>query len=234
VVMIDNGNYHSVLIVEDDPVQLKQLEGLLEDSGFFPYTALDPDEAVRVLEREKIELVLLDLKLGEENGMDILRMVKRQHPGFPVLILSSVSYIGEKITAFETGVDDYVTKPYHPAELVLRIKRLLKKNKKKKQPVERIVRIQNVEFDVVNGIIIKDNRQFFLRKKVLELLLLFYKNAGQVVTKEQIIKKVWQDELLDENALSVSIHELRKFVETDPKRPKIIKTVKGIGYRLEL
>ncbi len=232
--MIDNGNYHSVLIVEDDPVQLKQLEGLLEDSGFFPYTALDPDEAVRVLEREKIELVLLDLKLGEENGMDILRMVKRQHPGFPVLILSSVSYIGEKITAFETGVDDYVTKPYHPAELVLRIKRLLKKNKKKKQPVERIVRIQNVEFDVVNGIIIKDNRQFFLRKKVLELLLLFYKNAGQVVTKEQIIKKVWQDELLDENALSVSIHELRKFVETDPKRPKIIKTVKGIGYRLEL
>ena len=232
--MIDNGNYHSVLIVEDDPVQLKQLEGLLEDSGFFPYTALDPDEAVRVLEREKIELVLLDLKLGEENGMDILRMVKRQHPGFPVLILSSVSYIGEKITAFETGVDDYVTKPYHPAELVLRIKRLLKKNKKKKQPVERIVRMQNVEFDVVNGIIIKDNRQFFLRKKVLELLLLFYKNAGQVVTKEQIIKKVWQDELLDENALSVSIHELRKFVETDPKRPKIIKTVKGIGYRLEL
>ena len=132
--MIDNGNYHSVLIVEDDPVQLKQLEGLLEDSGFFPYTALDPDEAVRVLEREKIDLVLLDLKLGEENGMDILRMVKRQHPGFPVLILSSVSYIGEKITAFETGVDDYVTKPYHPAELVLRIKRLLKKNKKKKQP----------------------------------------------------------------------------------------------------
>ncbi len=232
--MIDNGNYHSVLIVEDDPVQLKQLERLLEDSGFFPYTALDPAAAVRVLEREKIDLVLLDLKLGEENGMDILKMVKRQHPGFPVLILSSVSYIGEKITAFETGVDDYVTKPYHPAELVLRIKRLLKKDKKMKQPVERIVRIQHVDFDVVNGIIIKDNQRFFLRKKVLDLLLLLYKNAGQVVTKEQIIKKVWHNELFDENALSVSIHELRKYVETDPKRPEAIKTVKGIGYRLEL
>lgn len=232
--MIDNGNYHSVLIVEDDPVQLKQLEGLLEDSGFFPYTALDPAAAVRVLEREKIDLVLLDLKLGEENGMDILKMVKRQHPGFPVLILSSVSYIGEKITAFETGVDDYVTKPYHPAELVLRIKRLLKKDKKMKQPVERIVRIQHVDFDVVNGIIIKDNQRFFLRKKVLDLLLLLYKNAGQVVTKEQIIKKVWHNELFDENALSVSIHELRKYVETDPKRPEAVKTVKGIGYRLEL
>lgn len=232
--MIDNGNYHSVLIVEDDPVQLKQLEGLLEDSGFFPYTALDPAAAVRVLEREKIDLVLLDLKLGEENGMDILKMVKRQHPGFPVLILSSVSYIGEKITAFETGVDDYVTKPYHPAELVLRIKRLLKKDKKMKQPVERIVRLQHVDFDVVNGIIIKDNQRFFLRKKVLDLLLLLYKNAGQVVTKEQIIKKVWHNELFDENALSVSIHELRKYVETDPKRPEAIKTVKGIGYRLEL
>jgi DNA-binding response OmpR family regulator len=232
--MIDNGNYHSVLIVEDDPVQLKQLERLLEDSGFFPYTALDPDEAVRVLEREKIDLVLLDLKLGEENGMDILKMVKRQHPGFPVLILSSVSYIGEKITAFETGVDDYVTKPYHPAELVLRIKRLLKKDKNMKQPVERIVRIQHVDFDVVNGIIIKDNQRFFLRKKVLDLLLLLYKNAGQVVTKEQIIKKVWHNELFDENALSVSIHELRKYVETDPKRPEAVKTVKGIGYRLEL
>ena len=232
--MIDNGNYHSVLIVEDDPVQLKQLEGLLEDSGFFPYTALDPAAAVRVLEREKIDLVLLDLKLGEENGMDILKMVKRQHPGFPVLILSSVSYIGEKITAFETGVDDYVTKPYHPAELVLRIKRLLKKDKKMKQPVERIVRIQHVDFDVVNGIIIKDNQRFFLRKKVLDLLLLLYTNAGQVVTKEQIIKKVWHNELFDENALSVSIHELRKYVETDPKRPEAVKTVKGIGYRLEL
>jgi two-component system alkaline phosphatase synthesis response regulator PhoP len=229
----NNDYYNSVLIVEDDPVQTEQLERLLEDSGYFTYSADDPDGAVRVLERENIDLVLLDLMLGDETGMDVLRTVKRQRPGFPVLILSSLSYIEDKISAFETGVDDYVTKPYHPAELVLRIKRLMKQDEHHEHRLSRMVRIHDTEFDVANGIIIKGNKHYFLRRKVLELLLLLYRNAGRTVARRQIIEKVWHDEIFDENVLSVSIHELRKYVEPDPRKPRVIKTVKGVGYRLQ-
>lgn len=224
--------YETILIVEDDPVQLQQLQSLLTESGFYVVTAGDYESAEQAIVREKVGLLLLDLRLGDKNGMDILRLVKRQNVDFPVIILSSVSEIEEKVSAFEIGVDDYITKPYHPAELVLRIKRLLKSSERSGWSAETTVQLGESELDMMNGVVRCNNREVFLRRKVLDLLLLFFNNRNQLLSKDHILKKIWEDNMVDENVVSVTIHEIRQAIERDPKNPKVLVTVKGRGYKL--
>lgn len=224
--------YQTILTVEDDPLQLQQLDRLLTESGYFVLKAPDFDTAKRIVLEETFDLLLLDLRLGDRNGMEILFLVKRLNDNFPVVILSSVGDAGGKVSAFETGVDDYVTKPYHPAELVLRIKRLLKDKKAGEHKIEKVFAIGDAELDAANGIVRKGLKQFFLRKKVLELLLFLYNNRNQVLSKEQIIQAVWGTEFVDENVISVTIHEIRKIIEENPKQPRTVLTMKGLGYKL--
>ena len=224
--------YETIAVVEDDPLQLNQLEKLLNESGYYVLKAPDFDAAQRIILHEKYDLLLLDLRLGEQNGMEILSVVKRLDESVPVIILSSITNVEEKVSAFEIGVDDYVTKPYHPAELLLRIKRFLKQSEEQGNRAQQLLSFGEVELDVVNGILRNGTQQFFLRKKVLDLLLYLYKNRNQVVSKEQLFEKVWNNELIDENVISVTMHEIRKIVEQDPKKPRIVQTVKGLGYKL--
>jgi DNA-binding response OmpR family regulator len=224
--------YETIAVVEDDPLQLKQLEKLLTESGYYVLKAPDFEAARRVILDEKFDLLLLDLHLGEKNGMELLSVVKRMNDRFPVVILSSLTDIKEKVSAFEIGVDDYVTKPYHPAELLLRVKRFLKNPEEQEGRLRKLHSIGEVELDAANGILRKGTQQYFLRKKVLDLLLYLYNNRNQVVSKEQMIEKVWNTEFVDENVISVTIHEIRKYVERDPKTPRVLKTVKGLGYML--
>ncbi len=226
--------HQTILVVEDDPIQLEQLDTLLTDSGFFVLRAPDYESAERTLFREEMDLLLLDLRLVDRNGMEILQMVKRMKSDFPVVILSSIANIGEKVSAFEIGVDDYITKPYHPAELVLRVKRLLKNRPGDEWRAERIITLGEAEFDITNGVVKKGKQQFFLRKKVMDLLFFFYNNRNQIISKEQIIEAVWSGEYVDENVISVTVHEIRQAIEAEPKKPRILQTVKGLGYRLNL
>ena len=225
--------YKTILIVEDNPLQQQQREQLLVESGYFVLLASDFETARRRIRHEQYDLLLLDLRLGERNGMEILSMVKRMDRTFPVVILSSISEIDEKVSAFEIGVDDYITKPYHPAELLLRVKRLLRDTNSGERRMQEIFSIGDIELDVVNGIVKKGKQQFFLRKKVLDLLLLLYENRDMVVSKERIIQEVWKDDFVEENVISVTVHEIRGVIEDDPKKPRYLRTVKGLGYKLE-
>lgn len=224
--------YETIAVVEDNPLQLKQLEKLLTESGYYVLKAPDFDSARRIILNENYDLLLLDLHLGDKNGMELLSVVKRLNERFPVVILSSLTDIKDKVSAFEIGVDDYVTKPYHPAELLLRIKRFLKHSDEQESRLQKLHSIGGVELDAANGILRNGTQQFFLRKKVLDLLLYLYENRNQVVSKEQMVEKVWGSMFIDENVISVTIHEIRKHIEKDPKSPRVLKTVKGLGYML--
>lgn len=225
--------YQTILVVEDDPMQLDQLEKLLTESAYYVIKAGGYDRAKSAVVNEQFDLLLLDLRLGDRSGMEILSLVKRIDEKFPVVILSSLTDVGKKVSAFETGVDDYVTKPYHPAELILRIRRLLKDREvDADKRLTEIIMLGDVEFDVANGIIKNGSQQFFLRRKVLEFLLFLYKNRNCIVSKEQILASVWDNEAVDENVISVTVHEIRKMIEADPKKPRTVMTAKGLGYKL--
>jgi len=224
-----------VLIVEDELSFSEALEFLLGKEGFSVVTAATGTEALRKFEQGGIDLVLLDLMIPEISGTEVCRQI-RSKSRVPIIMLTAKDSEVDKVVGLEIGADDYVTKPYSSRELVARIRAVLRRNAGEGIENEPGVMTANgIRMDIdrhqvsVNGIPVS------LPLKEFELLEFLMRNAGRVLTRMQLIDRVWgSDYVGDTKTLDVHIKRLRAKIETDPASPTVIQTVRGLGYKMEL
>jgi len=187
-------------------------------------------DALAVLAQEAIQLVLLDVSLAEGNGFSACSAIKAEY-NIPVIFLTASNDEFSTVTGFELGADDYIPKPFRPRELVSRIRNILRLT----GSTGSIVRLGNVLVDTVRGTASKDGTDLYLSALEYRLLLLFLNNRGAVLTRTQMLENIWDiaGEFVNDNTLTVYIKRLRDKIEDDPQHPKIILTVRGLGYRVD-
>jgi len=190
---------------------------------------------LQVAEVEEPDLVVLDLMLPKLNGLDVCRILIEEHD-IPVIILSAKGDELDRITGFRLGVDDYLSKPFSPMELVLRVQAVLRRASglKKRENNQSLIR-GGLEIDPKTRRVAVDGKMVSLTGKEFELLWLLFSNPQQVFTRMQLLKKVWHSDYQgDENTVTVHVRRLREKVEPDPAEPRYIKTVWGLGYKFEI
>lgn len=223
---------YKILVVEDDQKIQKALAHLLKAENYDFVQAYDGEAAVEHFYRENFDLVILDLNLPKQDGFSVLKEIKNRED-VPVIILTARGEEMDKITGFTLGVDDYLTKPFSPAELMLRIKAVLRRYRKGRGE-EEILKYGEIAVNLKTKEVLKKGETVVLTAKEYALLELLLKNPNRIFTKEQIIDRLWPDNYPeDPNIVSVLVRRLREKIEEDPSSPKIIKTVWGVGYKAE-
>jgi two-component system, OmpR family, alkaline phosphatase synthesis response regulator PhoP len=236
----DNGSGH-ILIVEDYKPIRTFMASTFREAGHAVTEAPTGKDAYACLRFRVYDLVLLDLKLDDVDGMEILKTIRRQDESTPVMIVSSTQDLDTKVCGFEVGCDDYVTKPFHAAELVGRARRLLRRSKRERsapasdasrQPVQDRIETGPFSLDLRGFRVLKNGKPLDMRKKVFDLFLHFVKNPNVVLSKEALHRQAWpfEDEV-NENSLYVHIHKLRSLIENDPAHPVHLRTVRGVGFK---
>jgi len=218
-----------IFLVEDDREIAKNLTRLLETEGFSVRHAPTQAEAVQLLGQETFDLALVDISLPDGNGFAVCTQVK-QAQDIPVLFLTASGDEASVVTGLNMGADDYITKPFRPRELLARIAAALRKAGQ----VPAVFTVQSLAVDMANGLVKKDGRELFLSPLEYRLLLLFINNPKTILTRDRLLDELWDaaGEFVNDNTLTVYIKRLREKIEDDPASPKIIRTVRGTGYRL--
>jgi len=180
------------------------------------------------LENDRFDLILLDISLPDGNGYTVCTAAKKN--GTPVIFLTASDDEISVVTGLDLGADDYIIKPFRPMELLSRIKSVLRRSGK----AESIFEIDNIKIDSVRGTVHKNCTEVFLSALEYRLLLVFINNRGIILSREKMLSEIWDiaGELVNDNTLTVYIKRLREKIEDDPQNSKIIKTVRGLGYRL--
>lgn len=224
-----------ILIVEDEPSFSEALEFLLGREGFAVVSAENGIEAVKKFDQGGIDLVLLDLMIPGVSGSEVCRQIRAKSK-VPIIMLTAKDSEVDKVVGLEIGADDYVTKPYSSRELVARIRAVLRRNSGELGDMETaVIRVNNIRMDIERHQVSVNSIAISLPLKEFELLEFLMRNAGRVLTRVQIIDRVWgSDYVGDTKTLDVHIKRLRSKVESDPANPVIIQTVRGLGYKIEL
>jgi len=223
----------NIMVVEDE-VDLQNLLKLnLRDAGYTVFTASDGIEALSVMKVHKIDLAVLDVMMPKLDGFNLLRKI-RETSKIPVIFLTARNDDMDKVLGLGLGADDYMIKPFSPSELIARVGAQLRRYNEyssNKQTNTRI-EIKNLILDEDSCLLYKDGRPIELNAKEYKLLLNFMTVPDKVFTKRQLYKAVWDDEFyFDDNTIMVHISHLRSKIESDPKNPEYIKTIRGIGYK---
>jgi len=221
-----------VLVVEDEESYSDALAYVLGKEGFDVAVANDGRVALEEFERSGADIVLLDLMLPGINGTEVCRRI-RQTSNVPVIMVSAKDTEVDKVVGLELGADDYVTKPYSPRELVARIRAVLRRG----QDVDlapTTLESGRVRMDVERHLVSVDGSDVRLPLKEFELLEMFLRNSGRVLTRGQLIDRVWgADYVGDTKTLDVHVKRLRSKIEPDPASPQHLVTVRGLGYRYD-
>lgn len=218
-----------VLIVDDEPNILGTLAPLLRAHGYEVFTAMSGRSALETVDREKPDLVLLDLGLPDVDGVEVCRTI-RQSLNVPIVVLSARGAEGDKVRALDVGADDYVTKPFGSEELLARIRAALRRSDAP-VPSEPIVR-GGLVIDRERFRVLRDGDEVRLTPKEFELLTYLAQHSGRVLTHRAILKAIWGPGSVDQpEHLRVLVGALRKKIEANPSAPKYILTEPWVGYR---
>ena len=218
-----------VLMVEDDPEITELLEEYLGRYGIELFSVASPTVGLEKLESERYDLMLVDLGLPEMDGLELCRRVKERHPELPIIVSTARSDLSDKVVAFEIGVDDYVAKPYEPRELVARIQALIKRYQRlatgpdTKSPFQ----VDRLKMQIIHEGTVLD-----LTPAEYEIFALLIDKRGQVVSRDFIANSVeslrWES---SERSIDVIVSRIRHKIGDDPRHPRFIKSVRGVGYR---
>ncbi len=226
-----------ILVVDDDHEVVRLMRGYLEQSGYEVLVAYNGQTAMHMIRRERPDLVLLDLMLPDLDGWDITRSVRAdpvlKHT--PIIVLTARVTDADKIVGLELGADDYVTKPYNPREVVSRVRaRLRIQDGVYEAAQQKILRLGGLQIDLGRRETVVDGRDVSLTATEFEILRVLMEQAGYVLTRSELIREALGSNFLGiDRTLDSHIRNLRQKIETDPKNPLYIKTVYGVGYRLE-
>ncbi len=227
-----------ILVVDDNREIVYSISELLRYEGYQVANAYDGMEALDVLEKEKIDLILLDVMMPRLNGLSAL-MKLREKSHIPVIILSARTEESDKVSGLVLGADDYVEKPYNPAELTARVKAHLRRyrawGEEKPQADEDRIINGGLELDKKQRLVVVEGEEVRLTATEYKILELFMEYPGQIFPAEQIYERVWKEQAdyAVENTVMVHIRHIREKVEIDPKKPRYVKVVWGIGYKME-
>ena len=220
-----------LLIVEDDTDIVENLSVLLEDEGYSVYHAPDVKSALNKLHTENIDLVLLDITLPDGNGYSICTAVKRA-TNATVIFLTAMTDESSIITGFQLGSDDYITKPFKPMELIYRVRNALRKSGK----IPSVFQVQDLHINAAKGIVMKAGSEIILSVLEYRLLLVFLNHFGETLSRRDLLHEIWDvtgaGDYVNDNTLTVYIKRLRDKIESDPANPTILKTVRGLGYKI--
>ena len=222
-----------ILIVEDEESFSDPLSYLLTKEGFEVAVAADGNEGLEEFDRGGVDLILLDLMLPGMSGTEVCRQV-RQRSNVPIIMLTAKDSEIDKVVGLELGADDYVTKPYSSRELVARVRAVLRRRGEPEELIASTVAAGPVRMDVERHVVAVGGEQVNLPLKEFELLEMLLRNAGRVLTRGQLIDRVWgSDYVGDTKTLDVHVKRLRSKIEPDPSNPRHLVTVRGLGYKFE-
>ena len=227
---MDNKRDFNILIVDDEKILLENLYDFLKNKGFKKvYTAKNLKESRFKLENLKIDLLVLDLMLPDGSGFDLLKEL-RKSSDIPVIILSALDGIDDRKEGFKNKADDYLVKPFFPDELLWRIDAVLRRSKKIKGNQK--INLGGVIFDKDKGILIKNGKEISLTATQFKILSYLCENINMIVSIDRILDHIWENSYGYENTLITHIYRLREKLEDNPRDPKILITIKGLGYKL--
>jgi two-component system KDP operon response regulator KdpE len=222
-----------VLVVEDELAIVRFLRTSLQEHDFTVVEASSGGAALELAAGKKPDLVLLDLGLPDMDGLEVLERL-RQWTSAPIIILSARGQEGDKIAALDAGADDYLTKPFGVAELMARLRVALRHAAKSGRAEEPVYEREGLKVDLAARRVWVKKKEIHLSPLQYELLAGLTRNAGRVVSRKQLIQAVWKDEGdATPESVRIFVHQLRHKIESDPVRPKHLKTEPGVGYRLE-
>ena len=228
----------TILVVDDNKEIVYSISKLLKYEGYEVVEAYDGMEALQAMEEHEINLILLDVMMPRMNGLSALMKV-REKSKTPVIILSAKTEESDKVSGLMLGADDYVEKPYNPAELIARVKAHLRRYRVwgGENPTATSEQLVNggLVLDKSKKLILVEGEEVKLTATEYKILELFMSNLGHVFSAEQIYEKVWNDEatFAVENTVMVHIRHIREKIEIDAKKPRYVKVVWGIGYKME-
>jgi DNA-binding response OmpR family regulator len=220
----------TVLVVEDESVVREVVVKYLRREGFRTLEAGDGDAACELVERERPDLVVLDLMLPRRDGLDVCRWIRRRSE-VPVIMLTARGEEADRIVGLELGADDYVTKPFSPRELAARVKTVLRRARAPELRDSRLA-FDGLELDASTREVLKAAKPLRLTAKEFDLLWFLASNPRHVFSRDQLMDRVWgYDAAVDTGTVTVHVRRLRAKLEDDPSRPRRLETVWGVGYR---
>ncbi|MEU6944942.1 response regulator transcription factor [Streptomyces sp. NPDC046316] len=225
-----------MLVVDDDPTVSEVVAGYLKRVGFTVRLAADGPAALRAAEEIRPDLVVLDLMLPGMDGLEVCRRLRARESGtrpVPVIMLTARGDEDDRILGLEVGADDYVTKPFSPRELVLRVQSVLRRATAAASAGEPRLAAAGLSLDPAARRVTKNGRELALTLREFDLLAYFLRHPGQVCDRERLMREVWGWDFGDLSTVTVHVRRLRGKVEDDPASPQLIQTVWGVGYRFE-
>ena len=228
---------YNVLVCDDDREIVEAIEIYLSQEGYKVLKAYDGEEALKVLDREKVDLLIIDVMMPKLDGIRATLKI-REKKNMPIIILSAKSEDADKILGLNVGADDYMTKPFNPLELTARVKSQLRRYTQLGSTIDK----SNQAVYAVGGLSIDDEQKEVtvdgdpVRLTPIEynILLLLVKNQGKVFSIDQIYESIWNEDAIGvDNTVAVHIRHIREKIEINPKEPRYLKVVWGVGYKIE-
>lgn len=228
-----------ILVVDDEESIVTLLQFNLEKAGYEVNTAMDGATAFELAKNEKFDLIILDLMIPEMDGLEVCKQLRLNHIIVPILMLTAKDDEFDKVLGLELGADDYMTKPFSPREVVARVRAILRRvgqvqQESIKENKKEMMVIGDVEIFPENYEVFYKKKQMELTPKEFELLLYLANHKGRVLTRDQLLNAVWNYEFVgDTRIVDVHISHLREKIEPNTKKPIYIKTIRGLGYKME-
>ena len=227
----------TILVVDDEPTIVEVVELYLRREGFAVVTAADGNAALVAIERQRPDLIVLDLMLPGVSGLELTARL-RASGGPPIIVLTARSEETDRVVGLELGADDYVTKPFSPRELVARVRAVLRRSAQAAAPAApsipaHIIALGGLRLDTAARSVSLDGRPIALTVREFDLLAFLLQHPGQVFTREQLLDQVWGYTFASElSTVTVHVRRLREKIEADPANPTYLQTVWGVGYRM--
>ena len=225
----------NILVLDDEKEIADLVEVYLKNEGYNVFKYYSSKEAIQCINRQKLDFAILDVMIKDVNGFEICKMIRDKGLNFPIIMLTAKIDNKDKIQGLTIGADDYITKPFNPSELIARVKSAYRRYTKYNEKAE-----ENTIY--IDGLEINQNKHICkLYDNIIELtpiefdiLLYLAQKRGNVVSSEELFEKVWKEKYLDSNnTVMVHIRRIREKLKEDSKKPKFIKTVWGVGYKIE-
>lgn len=224
----------TVLVVDDDREIVESIAIFLQADGYLVRKAYNGLEALDIVMTENVHLIILDIMMPELDGIKTLLKV-RESKNLPIILLSAKSEDADKILGLTAGADDYITKPFNPSELVARVKSQLRRYTQlgAMQIKETQIVIRGLVLDTESKSVTVDGEAVRLTPLEYKILELLCRHPGKVFSTEEIYRQVWNDDIVSNNAIAVHVRHIREKIEINPKEPRYLKVVWGVGYKIE-
>lgn len=224
----------NILVCDDDKEIVEAIEIYLAQEGYNVIKAYDGEQAIRALKENDIQLLIIDIMMPKLDGIHATLKI-REYSSIPIIILSAKSEDADKILGLTAGADDYVTKPFNPSELVARVKSQLRRYTQlgaMEKTASQIV-IRGLVLDTESKSVTVDGEAVRLTPLEYKILELLCRHPGKVFSTEEIYRQVWNDDIVSDNAIAVHVRHIREKIEINPKEPRYLKVVWGVGYKIE-